>query len=311
MCDRVETMSPHQSIRGALSAVIGRVPASGEVQLLLASILAGSGWLFSVNALNGLPPLSFIGSRFMLAGLMIYLVMGLPSLRALRSVWKNLLLSSVAMAAAMTLWIVGLKHTSHIGVAAFITATGNLMVPLAGVAMFRWRLARRSLISLAVSGCGLALLFLNADASFAAPDVLFLISAVLWAVSLVLVREKTRGVSAAATSAVQLFCTGGIVSIGAAFLEDLPTAIPTASTLGWFLASVVLSTCLRFVLQFQGQSRTVPAKAGMMMIFEPVWAMVFAFLFVGTPLSPVQAVGCAIIFAAVAREALAKSAPGG
>ncbi|WP_172643280.1 DMT family transporter [Rhizobium leguminosarum] len=299
------------SLQGAGVSVLGRIAGSGECQLILASMLAGSGWLFSVHALQGLPPLLFIGSRFMLASFVIYLVMGLPSLKVPRDVWKALALSSACMAAAMTLWIVGLKYTSHIGVAAFITATGNLMVPIAGVAMFRWRLAGHSVAALAVAGFGLSLLFLDADTSFAGPDTMFLLSAVLWAVSLVIVREKTREVSAVAVSVFQLFCTGVIVSIGAAFFESLPMAAPSLTVVGWFLASVVLSTCLRFVLQFDGQSRATPAKAGMMMIFEPVWAMAFAFLFVGTPMSMIQAFGCAVIFFAVAREAFWNRARGG
>ncbi|MBB3315909.1 drug/metabolite transporter (DMT)-like permease [Rhizobium sp. BK181] len=311
MSDRVEAVPVGSRRPGPMRTAIGWLVESGEAQLFLAALLAGSGWLFSLNALKELPPLLFIGSRFMIAGLLIHITLGLPSLGPMRRVWKGLALSSFAMAAAMTLWIIGLKHTSHIGVAAFITATGNLMVPLVGLVIFRWRLALHSATSLAVAAVGLALLLLNAGSTLAAPDVMFLVSALLWAVSLVVVREKARDVSAASVSVAQLFCTGAIVAVGSMVTEELPATIPSFSTLGWFLASLVLSTCLRFVLQFEGQSRTAPAKAGVMMIFEPAWAMVFAFIFVGASITSVQAAGCAVISAAVAREALARKAPSG
>lgn len=111
----------------------------GDLQLCAAALLAGSGWLFSINALAALPPLFFMGSRFILAGVLIGFFADIASLRRARGDWLPLAISAGAMALSMIGWILALKHTSHAGVAAFITATGNLMVPLVGTVFFAGR----------------------------------------------------------------------------------------------------------------------------------------------------------------------------
>ncbi|MCW0001371.1 EamA family transporter [Pararhizobium sp. YC-54] len=104
--------------------------AQADLQLGAAALLAGSGWLFSMKALAAFPPLFFMGSRFVIAGVLIAFFADLGDVRrTLKRCWP-LVVSSVAMALSMIAWILALKHTTHAGVAAFISATGNLMVPL-------------------------------------------------------------------------------------------------------------------------------------------------------------------------------------
>ncbi|MEP3348828.1 MAG: hypothetical protein ABJN96_02615 [Marinomonas sp.] len=42
--------------------------------LVLVTVLAAFGWIFSKEVLAGLPPLFFMGARFLIAGFVLFLV---------------------------------------------------------------------------------------------------------------------------------------------------------------------------------------------------------------------------------------------
>ena len=66
--------------------------ARADLVLLLVTLLAAAGWIFSKEALQGLPPLFFIGIRFLLAGVVLVPVMGWVIFRerAPLSTWVSL-----------------------------------------------------------------------------------------------------------------------------------------------------------------------------------------------------------------------------
>ncbi|MBD9597153.1 DMT family transporter [Ensifer sp. ENS05] len=76
-------------------------------------------------------------------------------------------------------------------------------------------------------------------------------------------------------------------------------AVQSVEIWGWFLACILISTCLRFVLQFRGQQMISAARASMIMCCEPVWVLIFALAFLGTPLSLSQVLGYVVIFLAM------------
>lgn len=271
----------------------------GDLQLCAAALLAGSGWLFSINALAALPPLFFMGSRFILAGVLIGFFADITGLRRARGDWLPLAVSAGAMALSMIGWILALKHTSHAGVAAFITATGNLMVPLVGTVLFRWPLAKSLSLTLPLACGGLALLFLDARTGFDTTHLLFLGAALLWAISVALMKVANPALGTATITAFQLVVAGMTILVASCLFEQWPGEMPPRGIWMWFLASVLLSTCLRFALQYQGQRAVPPARAAMLMSFEPVWTMALSTVFLATSVSPLQALGCAVIFAAV------------
>lgn len=282
-------------------------PMAADIQLSLAALLAGSGWLFSINALKELPPLLFIGSRFLLAGLIIGLLVDMRTLGASGRRLTRLLPGAAALALAMMGWILGLKQTTNPGVAAFITATGNLLVPVFGLLIFGWRVERGLWLSLALALGGMALLFLDRQSHVDAGHIYFTVSAGLWALSIALVKRNATDFGPVIVTSVQLAVSGFIILVVSLFVEDLPETLPSIPTLGWFLASLLLSTCLRFLLQFRGQQAVSAGRAALLMCFEPAWTLVFSLSLLGTSLSLAQALGCATIFAAIVKGIIPRS----
>ena len=100
--------------------------------LVLVTLLASSGWLFSYHALSGMPPLLFIGVRFLSAGLLLG-AWGRSEFSSLRSDWLALRLctyTGLVLSAAMICWVLGLHFTTALGVGAFISSLGVIIAPL-------------------------------------------------------------------------------------------------------------------------------------------------------------------------------------
>jgi hypothetical protein len=122
---------------GARTRLSLRPALAGEAQRFMAALLAGMGWVFSVNKIREMPPLFFIGSRFLLAGSIVGLIAFQRARRLRFFDVAHLTTGALFLGFAMIGWIIGLGHTSNPGVAAFISATGNLLVPVLGKLMFR------------------------------------------------------------------------------------------------------------------------------------------------------------------------------
>src|SRR5690606_8979789 len=108
-----------------------------DLILLGVTLAAAAGWIFSKEALAGMPPLLFIGVRFSLAGALLALI-GARSLRALNAAAvKQVFGIGVLFAVSMAFWILGLHHGSHLGEGAFITSLGVVMVPVIAKLFFK------------------------------------------------------------------------------------------------------------------------------------------------------------------------------
>lgn len=126
-----------------------------ELILVSVTIIAAFGWIFSKEALAELPPIFFLGVRFVIAGIVLFFV-GARFFKGIR--WQDLkgaTLVGAVMSIAMMFWIVGLDQVSNIGVGAFINSLGVILVPVFARFMFKERPARSIWIALPIAVIGL------------------------------------------------------------------------------------------------------------------------------------------------------------
>ncbi|HAC27886.1 MAG TPA: EamA family transporter, partial [Marinobacter hydrocarbonoclasticus] len=67
----------------------------------------------------------------------------------------------------------------------------------------------------------------------------------------------------------------------------------------WVLASALIATAGRFLLQTYAQSLSVNSHGVVILVLEPVWVAVFAVAWFGETMTLLQMAGCALIFAAL------------
>ncbi|WP_447926852.1 MULTISPECIES: DMT family transporter [unclassified Vreelandella] len=277
---------------------IERAPWQADALLLLVTMVAAAGWIFSKEALAGMPPLLFIGTRFLLAGLVL-LGFAWPSLARLpaRRIRRGLFVG-VLFSAAIGFWILGLSHSDHLGESAFINSLGILLVPVVARLLFGDRPPRSTWVALPVALAGFALLSLNAGFRLEASQLYMVCAALCFAFLINVNTRVVRHVPALALTTLQLLAVGVVLSVTSLLVEHQPVVLST-SILGWFMASALLASALRFFLQITAQGMTTPSHASVILMLEAVWTALLAGWWFGETMSLLQLLGCSLIFAAL------------
>jgi drug/metabolite transporter (DMT)-like permease len=269
-----------------------------DIILIIVTLLAASGWIFSKETLQGLPPLLFIGLRFLLAGAVLTSIGGRSLLRLTASQWRNSVIAGLIFSGAMAFWIMGLHHTSQIGEGAFITSMGIVLVPVISRLFFADRPAKETWIALPVSISGLACLSLNEVFSFESGQLYFFVAAVIFACHFTVVSKLVANIAPLSLTAIQLVIVGVCTLSLSANFESPPDHI-SLSICFWFLSSALIATSLRFWLQTKGQSFAPASHAVLILTLEPVWTAILASFWFGESMTQLQMLGCSLIFSAL------------
>jgi len=264
----------------------------------MVTLLAAAGWIFSKETLQGLPPLLFIGLRFLLAGVVLASISGRNLLSLNTRQWRHSALAGLLFSGAMAFWIMGLFHTSHLGEGAFITSMGIVLVPVLSRLLFAEKPATATWVALPVAIAGLACLSLNGTFSFESGQLYFFVAAVIFASHFTVVSKVVTSIAPLSLTAIQLVIVGICTLLLSAGSETLPAHVPVNIWL-WFLSSALIATSLRFWLQTKGQSFAPASHAVLILTLEPVWTAILASLWFAESMSPLQFLGCSLIFSAL------------
>ena len=269
-----------------------------ELILVVVTLIAALGWIFSKEALAGLPPLFFMGVRFLVAGFVLLLV-GVRFFRGTH--WRDIkgaMMMGSVFGLAMMFWIKGLDEASNLGVGAFINSLGVILVPVLARFLFAERPTKSIWFALPIAVVGLGFLALSNGIALEWGQIYFFIAALLFALQFNLLTRMSSRLHVLVLTTIQLLTAGVLHLCVSFFLETIPHTISTP-VLGWFLASALIATSLRFLLQSYGQSLTPASHAAVIMNLEPVWTALAAALWFGEQMSRAQAIGCGLIFIAM------------
>ncbi|QQD18619.1 DMT family transporter [Spongiibacter nanhainus] len=272
-------------------------PLRADLLLVLVTMLAGTGWVFSREAVSGFQPLTFMSLRFCTAGV-ILAALGWTSLRALNAAQLRAALRvGLLFGIAMLFWITGLRLTTHLGVGSFLCSLGLVMVPLVSL-VFGDRPGPSAFLALPVALAGLACLSLDSEFHLGVAEACFLGSAAMFALMYVLSSHAAARTPALPLTAIQLLVTGCVTGLAAAVLEPLALEQPPAIW-GWLLASILIATCMRFLFQTHAMGQSPPSHSAIIMNLEPVWTALLAALWFGERMTLLQLCGCGLIFSAL------------
>ncbi|MBB3140794.1 DMT family transporter [Halomonas organivorans] len=275
-----------------------RPPLRADLLLLLVTLLAAAGWIFSKEALAGLPPLLFIGTRFLLAGGLLA-IFALPDLRRLAArEFAGAGAIGLLFSATLGFWILGLQHSRHLGESAFINSLGILLVPVMARLLFGDRPPRTTWIALPVALLGFALLSLNAGFRLEPGQWLMAGAALCFSLLINANSRAVKQIPALPLTAVQLGVVGLVLGLVSLVVEPWPGQVD-GHTLAWLAASVLLASTLRFFLQIHAQGMTTPSHAAVILMLEAVWTALLAAAWYGETMAPLQLAGCSLIFLAL------------
>lgn len=287
--------------------------AKSDLMLVGVTLLAAVSWIMSREAVLLMPPLLFMSLRFLLASVLLAGI-GHTSLRGLdiHAVRRSAGVGLV-FAIAMSCWVMGIFTGTHVGEGAFLTSLGVVLVPVIGRLFYGESPPRSTWLALPVAASGLALLSLRHGFSPEAGQVFYLVSAIIFAWFFRLNTQAANarihttrdgrkrdipGVPAIALTSIVLAMVGVVAGVLSLLFESWQPTFHhfTPAMAGWIVASAVVGTAMRFLLQTYAQSLSSHTHGVVIMVIEPVWVALLAAVWLGESMSGQQLVGCALIF---------------
>lgn len=264
------------------------------VILVSATVLSAFGWIFSKEAIQGLPPFGFVGLRFTIASLCL-LPFCYKSLR--RASWHDIRSAAMVgclLAMALMSWIHAISISETLGEGAFILSLSMLMVPFVAWILFKQKPKRIFWFSLPIAFAGLAFLSLKDGWQGSTSQFWFLLNAIMLALYFNVNSKYSQTLPIMLLTCIQLFVTGLIGLTASALFETVPVSVEP-SIWGWFFASTILATAMRYAMQTMAQKQINPGNAALIMILEPVWTVFLSVIWYGEELSTNKLIGCGLI----------------
>lgn len=281
----------------------------GEYILLFASIIWGTSFIFQSIAMSSMGPYLFVSARSLLASIVMATTIMIRSLFIPKKKLKYLgaskgyilaILSGISLIVAMTLQQVGIVGTTA-GKAGFLTTLYIVFVPLLGLFIGKFP-PKTIFISAPLAVIGFYFLSVQSNfGNFNPYDGLILLSAIFYAIQIMVIDQVTTRLDSLMFSCVQFFV--------AFILSLIPTLIYEGITFDFLLNPQtiyallyvgILSSCVAYTLQIVGQKRAKSASsASLIMSLEAIFATLAGVLFLNEIISFQQLLGMTFIFAAI------------
>ncbi len=246
-------------------------------------------------------PFTFNGIRFALGSLSLVplLYLKIPGRRRIQSaaVWDRItvsggLLAGLALFIAASFQQIGIVYTTA-GKAGFITGLYVIMVPVLGM-FIRQRTKINVWAGAVLAVIGLNLLSIRENFTIDPGDALVLISAIFFAVHILIIGNYSSRAGAVRLSIVQFALCALLSLIAAVFTEEirwqpiLDAAVP-------IIYGGVFSVGIAYTLQVAGQRHAHPSAASIILSLESLFAVIGGWLILGEYLSARGMAGCALM----------------
>ena len=276
----------------------------GTIQILLATLIWGCAFVAQSVGMDHMEPMGFQAVRSLLAvAALVPTIYVMDSDKASflprwkdKALWKTGIPCGIALFAAQGLQQTGLLYTEP-GKAGFITAMYIVLVPVLGLFLGR-KCGLRIWFSVALAVGGLYLLSCVGVTRVNLGDILILGSALCFAVQILLIDCLAQNLDGLRLNCVQFLVVTVLSALAAVLTEDfswqgvLDCAVP-------LLYTGVLSSGVAFSLQILGQQHLPPEPASLIMSLESVFAVLAGWGLLHQTLSPIELLGCTLVFAAV------------
>jgi len=273
----------------------------GELKGRLALILLAASWGGTFPAMkiavSDLDVFFFLFLRFAVA-LLIFIPILLSTGRRLYPSLRGLSLGVIVFLGFL-FQVFGIKYTSAIN-SAFITSLNTPLIPILGLLFFRRKPGLRAILGIALGMVGLALLTeAYKIASISIGDLLTFICAFLWALQILLVGRLSKNSDAlelAYSESVSVLTLSALFSL----LIGEYWAKPEDGVLVAIMYTGIIATAFALCIQAWAQRVVPPEIAGLILLLEPVFATIFAFIILRETLKLIEALGAVLILLSIA-----------
>ena len=279
--------------------------------LLLGSLIWGSAFVAQSVGMDYVGPFTFNGIRSLIGTAVLLPCIavldrwkksrGLPSGRPQtpeerRTFLKAILCCGLALCAATMFQQIGLMTTS-VGKAGFLTAMYIVLVPVLGIFLHQ-KAGLKIWFCILIAVAGLYFLCIKDTFTIERGDIMMLVSALLFAVQILVVNHFAPKVDSLRLSAGQFFVSGTICIV-IMFLVETPVLKDILSAWKSLLYAGVFSSGIAYTLQIVAEKDADPAIASLAMSMESVFSLLSGWILLGQVLTGRELIGCGLMFAAI------------
>jgi drug/metabolite transporter (DMT)-like permease len=270
--------------------------------MVLTALMWGLAFVAQKTAMDTMGPLTFIGVRFVIGGLLVlplalYEYRRSPTRLTRRDWWPIVGLGLVFFFGT---WLqqAGLNITTVTN-SGFLTGLYVVFAPLIGLVFMRHK--PHPIVWLCAPMAMVGLYYLNGGGldRFNGGDLLVIVSAVFWAVQIVMLGIIASRTGLPVFVSCVCFLVTGVLSLAGACIFEAPTLSGISG--GWveLAYASVLSTALAFTFQAVAQQYVPPANAAIILSLETLFAAIGGAIVLGERLPMVGYAGAALMFIAI------------
>lgn len=285
--------------------------------LMLTTLIWGSTFFMAKDILTVWPPMSYMFVRFAAAALLLAAMFPRQLARARGEEWRAGATLGVLMGIGFGLQAAGQVYTTA-SKSAFVTGLTTPLVPVVAFAILRARPGIENLIGVVFASLGGLLILApqGTDGTVNSGDLLTLAATTMFATHITLMSIYARRYDVRQLTVLQIATTAGLYTLVCAglrvwewFAGALPEVLARETApLAWsgrvvwqlvYLATV--ATIGSFLMWTWGQARTSATHAAIIFSLEPVFATLFAVVFIGAGewMGARGFVGAALVFAGI------------
>ena len=216
-------------------------------------------------------------------------------------------LIGIVLFLATNLQQMGITYGRSAGKAGFITACYLILVPVIGIFLGK-KIGIKIWFAVVLAMTGIYFLSVNGPEGIAWPDILLLLSALFFAVQILMIDNFAAKVDSVRLAGMEFLICGFLSGVPSVIFERKKWTGGTDAAFGAFMNSQawisilyagIFSCGVAYTLQIVGQKKVEPTLASLLMSFESVFCVLGGWLILGERMSIRQIIGCVLVFVAI------------
>ena len=263
--------------------------------LLTVAAMWGISFVWMKDILDQQDVYSFLTSRFIVAAAAMIVLRPSVLKRFTKELVVKGLVIGMALGSGYIFQTLGLERTTP-AITGFITGLYVVFTPLLASFFLKERLTKAMWGYVFLAVVGLAILSVEGW-SVGIGEIFVLISAVLFAIHIILLGSWSKNFDAYALTVMQL--------IGCSLLASIPASIdgfvapPDTQVWGVIIFTALFATAIAFVIQTWSQARISTTKVAVILTMEVVFAALFSFMYGMEPFTLRLALGGTLVLIAM------------